>query len=150
SIGGGSYTVHSTNNAGLDSADAAYALTPDSTAPSGGSLTVNGIAASAAGTSSYFTSGASVALGTTPYSDAGSGVASEIVSVQQAGLAGDTCGSYGGATTVGGSSYGVDNGNCYLFTLTATDHVGNVTTVSSTVKVDTTAPVSPTISFSGL
>src|SRR5207244_3759894 len=36
------------------------------------------------------------------------------------------------------------------FTLTGTDHVGNSTSMSTIVKVDTTAPVAPTISFTGL
>jgi|GEM_PF-5873558 len=149
STGGGAFTVHATNNAGLDSTDASYDVTPDSTPPSGGSLTVNGTLASGAGTSSYLTSGSSVSVATTPYTDGGSGMASQAVTVQQATLANDVCGAYGGSTTVGGSSYGVSNGSCYRFTLTATDNVGNVTTVQTTVKVDTTAPLAPTVSFSG-
>ena len=44
-IGSGSHTVHSTNGAGLDSANGSYTITSDSTAPAGGSLTVNGGAA---------------------------------------------------------------------------------------------------------
>ena len=149
STGSGAFTVHATNNAGTDSADATYNVTPDSTAPSGGGLTVNGTAATGAGSSSYLTSGGSVALSTTPYSDGGSGMQSEVVTVQQAALANDTCGSYGGPTTVGGATYGVSSGNCYLFTTTATDKVGNVATLQTTVKVDTTAPVTPSVVFSG-
>src|SRR5262249_55056645 len=38
-------------------------------------------------------------------------------------------------------------GNCYLLTLTGTDNVGNATSVSTTVKVDTTLASGPT-SFS--
>ena len=37
----------------------------------------------------------------------------------------------------------VARGNCYLLTLTGTDNVGNAATVSTTVKVDTTAPSAP-------
>ena len=70
---------------------------------------------------------------------------SQIVTVEQANLANDACAAYGSPTTVGGTSYGVSNGYCYLFTLTATDNVGNVSTVQTTVKVDTTAPGAPTI-----
>ncbi|HEX3224465.1 MAG TPA: invasin domain 3-containing protein [Gaiellaceae bacterium] len=149
SSGSGAFTVHATNNAGLDSSDAGYNVTADSTAPSGGSLTVNGTAAMGAGSSSYLTSGGSVAVATTPYSDGGSGLASQVVTVQQATLSNDSCGAYGGASVVGGASYGVANGTCYLFTITATDNVGNVTTAQTTVKVDTTAPVAPGISFTG-
>ena len=54
----------------LDSTDATYNVTADSTAPSGGGLTVNGTAATGGGSSSYFTSGGSVALSTTAYTDA--------------------------------------------------------------------------------
>ncbi|HEX6788597.1 MAG TPA: invasin domain 3-containing protein [Gaiellaceae bacterium] len=149
STGGGAFTVHATNNAGLDSSDASYNVTADSTAPSGGSLTVNGTAATGAGSSSYLTSGGSVAVATTPYSDGGSGLASQVVTVQQATLSNDSCGTYGGTNVVGGASYGVANGNCYLFTITATDNVGNVTAAQTTVKVDTTSPVTPGISFTG-
>ena len=67
--------------------------------------------------------------------------------MQQATLADDSCGAFGAPTTVGGTSYGVANGNCYRFTITATDNVGNVATRQTTVKVDTTAPVAPTIAF---
>ena len=139
-----------TNGAGTNSTDATYTITPDTTAPSGGGLTVNSTAATGAGSSSYFTSGASVALSTTPYSDGGSGLASQVVTVQQATLANDTCGAYGGSTTVGGATYGVSSGNCYRFMITATDKVGNVATLQTTVKVDTTAPVAPGIAFTGL
>jgi hypothetical protein len=149
STGNGAFTVHATNNASLDSSDTSYNVTADSTAPSGGSLTVNGTAATSVGTSSYLTSGGSVTVATTPYSDGGSGLASQVVMVQQASLSNDACGTYGGTTVVGGASYGVANGNCYLFSITATDNVGNVTTAHTTVKVDTTAPVAPGISFTG-
>ncbi|MEP6812058.1 MAG: SwmB domain-containing protein, partial [Actinomycetota bacterium] len=144
--GGGTSTetVHSTNRAGLDSLDASYDVKADSTAPAGGSLTVNGGAA-------YLTSGTTVAIATTPYTDGGSGLANEVLTVQSATLAANNCGSYGSTSDISGSaSYGVSNGNCYRFTLTATDNVGNATVLTSTVKVDTTAPVAPAISFTGL
>src|SRR4029077_16908338 len=53
------------------------------------------------------------------------------------------------STTAAGATYGVSSGNCYLFTITATDNVGNVATLQTTVKVDTTAPVTPTIAYTG-
>ena len=37
----------------------------------------------------------------------------------------------------------VASGNCYLLTLTGTDNVGNTATITTTVKVDTTAPSAP-------
>ena len=144
STGSGAGTVHATNNAGLDSGAASYTITADSTAPAGGSLTVNGGAA-------YLTSGGSVTIATTAYGDGGSGLASQVLTEEQAALAGDACGTFGTPSDVTGStSRGVSNGNCYRFTLTATDNVGNAAVVTRTVKVDTTAPVAPAISFTGL
>ena len=68
--------MHSTNNAGLDSADANFTVTADSTAPSGGGLTVNGTAAAAVATSSYLNTGTTVTIDSrTDYTDAGSGLA---------------------------------------------------------------------------
>ena len=139
SNGCGADTVHATNGAGPDSTDATYTVTADTTAPSGGGLTVNGTAATNGGTSSYFTSGASVTLSTTPYSDGGSGLASQVVTVEQATLANDKLRRLRRPATVPARP-DVTNGECYLFTITATDNVGNVTTLQTTVKVDTTPP----------
>ena len=52
---------------------------------------------------------------------------------QQATLANDVCGSYGSASRhqSAARAYGVSNGNCYRFTLTATDHVGNATSLTT-------------------
>ena len=44
----------------------------------------------------------------------------------------------------GTTSQTVASGNCYLLTLTGTDNVGNAATITTTVKVDTTAPSAPT------
>ena len=69
-----------------------------------------------------------------------------MLTVESAPLVANNCGSYGSTSDISGSAtYGVSNGNCYRFTLTATDNVGNATVLTSTVKVDTTAPVAPTI-----
>ena len=43
-------------------------------------------------------------------------------------------------TIAGTTSQTVASGNCYLFTLTGTDNVGNTARITTTVKVDTTAP----------
>ena len=67
-------------------------------------------------------------------------------------LSGNSCSAYGApATIVGTTAQTVASGHCYLLTLTGTDNVGNVATVSTTVMVDTTAPSAPTgFSFSAL
>ena len=118
------------------------AFVPDSTAPTGGSLTVNSVAASAAGSTSLnktgsFTIGARVDYA----SDTGSGVASSVLTRDSATLVAGTCGTFGGPAVLSGSpaQSGLTNG-CYRFTLAGTDKVGNVTSVSTIVKVDTVAP----------
>ena len=67
-------------------------------------------------------------------------------------LSGNSCSGYGApATITGTTSQTVASGHCYLLTLTGTDNVGNAASITTTVKVDTTAPSAPTgFSFSGL
>ncbi len=135
-------TVTATNNAGGNSAGATYNLVSDTSAPTGGALSVNGTAASAAGSYSFNTTG-SFAIGTrTEYSaDTGSGVASSVLTRAAGKLSANACSGYGTPTTITGnpSQSGLAEG-CYLYTLTGTDRVGNVASVSSAVKVDKTAP----------
>ena len=147
SSGSNAYTVHSTDNASLDSTDATYTVTADSAVPTGGALTVNGTAAAASPTSSYFTSGTTVTIDSrTDYTDAGSGLASSTLTVQSAPFAANVCGTYGSPSTISGTTpQSVTSGNCYLFTLTGTDNVGNTTSLSTVVKVDTSPPTQPTV-----
>ena len=129
-------------DAGGTTATNAVTLTSDTTAPTGGAVTVNGTAASGGGTTSYL-SGTTVTINSrTDYSaDTGSGVASSTLTMQSATLTNDTCGTYGSPTTITGTtSQTVSDGNCYLFTLTGTDNVGNAASITTTVKVDTTDP----------
>src|SRR5439155_8877928 len=60
----------------------------------------------------------------------------------------DTCGAFGSATTLVGTpaQSGLATG-CYKYTLTGTDNVGNSVSVWTVVKVDTSAPAAPTLSF---
>jgi hypothetical protein len=135
-------TVSATNNAGANSANATYNLVADTSAPTGGALSVNGTAASAAGSSSFNTSG-SFAIGTrTEYgADTGSGLASSVLTRAAGKLTANACSGYGTPTTITGnpSQSGLAEG-CYLYTLTGTDRVGNVASLATTVKVDKTAP----------
>ncbi len=135
-------TVSATNNAGAGSANATYNLVADTSAPTGGALSVNGTAASAAGSSSFNTTG-SFAIGTrTEYgADTGSGLASSVLTRAAGTLSANNCASFGTPSTIAGnpSQSGLVEG-CYLYTLTGTDRVGNVASVSTTVKVDKTAP----------
>ncbi len=108
----------------------------DITPPTAGALTVNGVGASAAGTSST-ANAASFTIGLrTPNTDVASGLASTILTRQPAPLSGSTCGSYGAATTIVGTAVqtGLATG-CYLYTLTGTDLAGNTVAISTTVKL---------------
>ena len=64
--------------------------------------------------------------------------------MQTGTLSGNSCSAYGApATITGTTAQTVASGNCYLLTLTGTDNVGNAATITTTVKVDTTAPTAP-------
>ena len=149
----GTGAVTASNNAGLTGSSASFTATVDSTAPSGGAFSANSTAATGVGSSSYLNAGTTLTINSrTDYTDAGSGLASSTLTMQTGTLSGNTCSAYGApATIVGTTSQTVASGHCYLLTLTGTDNVGNAATVSTTVKVDTTAPSAPTgISFSAL
>src|SRR5207249_8875791 len=81
-------------------------LTPDTSNPSGGALTVNATAASSGGSTSYNSSGNFNISAISDYTDAGSGLTSSTLTRQTAtlsssdGIAAGSCGSYGSATTI--------------------------------------------------
>ena len=105
----GSQTTTAYNNANLTNTNT-FTITPDTTAPTGGALTVNGTNATGAGSTSYNSSG-SWTIGTiTDYTDSGSGLTSSVLTRQSAtlsssnGIAAGSCGSFGSATTIGSRS----------------------------------------------
>ena len=63
---------------------------------------------------------------------------------EQGTLNADACSAYGAPTTLVGTpaQSGLATG-CYRYVLTGTDNVGNTSTVTTVVKVDTTAPAAP-------
>ncbi|HEY7396767.1 MAG TPA: Ig-like domain-containing protein [Gaiellaceae bacterium] len=126
----------------------------DTAAPTGGALTVNGRAASGAGTTSYSQSGSFPIDVRTDFveaqSPAQSGLASSTLTRRFASFsAPDTCGSFGSATTLSGApaQSGLSTG-CYRYTLTGTDAVGNTLTLSTTVEIDTSDPTAPALTLS--
>ena len=154
----GAQTVTATNNSGL-TASSSFTVTPDTTPPDGGgALVVNGQTATGGGTSGY-SSSTGFAIGMrTNYTDSGSGIASSVLTVQSFALsssdgivngtcAGSPSGPFSTATTVSGTTQpgGIVTGFCYVYTLTGTDNVGNTVSISTTVKVDTTAPTAPVV-----
>jgi hypothetical protein len=153
----GSQTVTSTNNAGSTSTGS-FTVTPDTANPTGGALTVNGTAATGGGSSSYNGSGSWTIGAITDYTDSGSGIGSSTLTRQSAtltssdGVAAGVCGSFGAATTIGSRATPIaqtlSGPSCYRYTLTGVDRVGNTVSISTTVKVDTSAPVAPSVSLS--
>jgi hypothetical protein len=138
----GSQTVTAHNNASLTNTGS-FTVTPDTSNPTGGALTVNGTTATGGGSSSS-TTNPNFSIGSrTNYSDGGSGLASSTLTVQSETLTSNsTCGSagsggpYTSATTISGTSNpAITVGYCYLYTLTGTDNVGNTISISTTVKV---------------
>jgi len=117
-------------------------LTRDVAGPTGGALTVNAVAASAAGTTSLNKTGAFTIGTRTDYSaDLASGFFSSVLTVASAALSANTCGTYGTATVITGAPVqsGLPTG-CWNYLLTGTDKVGNVTSLATTVKVDLVVP----------
>ncbi len=121
----------------------------DTTVPVTGAMTVNGTAASAAGSASFNRTGA-FAIARTDYTDAGSGIASSVLTLEQATLTNNVCGTYGGPTTLAGApaQSGLATG-CYRYRLTGTDKVGNTTNRSTVVKVDRELPVTGALTVNG-
>ncbi|MFL5962507.1 MAG: OmpL47-type beta-barrel domain-containing protein [Gaiellaceae bacterium] len=131
--GAGSLAAHGTDAAGNSATDTTFALTLDNGGPTGGSISVPAYATSA-----------SVTIASGNYTDSGSGIASNTLtrSNGQSPIAGVCPGSgYTGATVVPNPDTGVSNGQCYVYTLTGTDNVGNTAAVAtSPVLIDTAAP----------
>ena len=132
----------------------AVAFTRDNTAPAGGALRVNATNASAAGTTSNNGTGAFVINTRTDYTEAQSttaaGLAASVLLRQFAPLSAATCGTFDAGTVLVGlpAQSGLATG-CYKFTLTGTDNVGNTAAVTTTVRVDTSAPVGAVLTVNG-
>ncbi|HEY5662125.1 MAG TPA: hypothetical protein VIR59_15180, partial [Gaiellaceae bacterium] len=133
-------TVTATNNANLTTTTN-FTITPDTTNPTGGALTVNGTAANTSGTTSSTTNPSFAINSRTNYTDAGSGIGSSALTVQSETLTGASCGApgsggpYTSPTTISGTTNpSITLGYCYLYTLTGSDNVGNTSSISTTVK----------------
>ncbi len=135
------YSVTGADAAG-NTTSTALTFASDTTAPSGAALTVNGTAATAAGSTSTATNSTSFTIANrTDYADGGSGLKSSLLTVQSESLSGSTCGAAGSGgpfttlTAITGTTQpsGIQAGFCYLYTLTGTDNVGNVASISTSV-----------------
>ena len=125
--------------AGNNSATATLTLRNDTTAPTGGALTVNGVAASAGGTTSN--SSGSFTIGvrtdwTETATPTASGLASSTLTRDSASYNNNACGSYSGSpTTIVGTPAQNLTVGCYRYVLTGTDNVGNVVSIQTDVLV---------------
>ena len=145
-------TVSSQDAVGNTSAGVALTFTPDNLGPTGGALSVNSTVATVGGSSSL-TKAMSYSITRTDFNtDAGSGVASSLLTVRFAPWSNNACGTYGLATTIAGSPLQTETSGdgCYQYTLTGTDNVGNTSTLTTTVEVDTTPPTVSTPSVNGI
>jgi hypothetical protein len=142
---GTTFTCSATDNAGNTDSKSAT-IKRDAANPTGGSITASGSAVD-----SYSTTG-TVSLSKTNYTDATSGIASNTFTRAHATLSGNNCGSFTGSDPVtisGGNDADTLATGCYRYTLTGTDNAGNnASTQSAIVKVDTSPPSTPGLSFS--
>jgi hypothetical protein len=124
------------------------AFAADDTAPTGGALSVNGVAATAGGSTSYARTTFAIGSRVDYATDTGAGLASSTLTRESATLTNNVCGTFGGSTVITGapSQTGLTTG-CYRYTLTGTDRVGNAATVSTVVRYDTGA-ATQTVSMS--
>jgi hypothetical protein len=140
----GARTITSADRVGNE-AQTTLTFTVDTTGPTGGALTVNGTAATTAGSTSASGDG-SFSIARTDYNaDAGAGFATSVLTREASALAGSGCGAFGSATTIAGApaQTGLVDG-CYRYTLTGTDRLGNTSSVVTTVRVETVPVVTLT------
>src|SRR5207248_2043841 len=120
-----SHNVTATNGAGASSS-ASFTLTPDSSAPSGQSITLTGAGAP------HYSGAVSFSLG--DGSDSGSGLdtSTRTVTRESASLSGDSCGTF---TADSGTFTSPDNtvtgSHCYRYSFTIADNVGNVSSAAT-------------------
>ncbi|WP_104089582.1 LamG domain-containing protein [Cryobacterium sp. N19] len=137
-------SVTATNNASLTSASAAFTLTPDNTAPSGGTVTPPNGTITSSTTSIGFTTG----------TDFGAGLSTRLLQRASAALTGSTCGAYSTfATITNGTNPGstpvsdtVSGGNCYRYQYVVADNVGNTVIAASGSVLKVTSSYFTTVS----
>lgn len=148
------YTLAGVDAAGLSS-EVSTTVMVDRAAPTAGALAVNGANASLGGTTSSATASTVTIGARTDYVDAESGLVSSVLKRAFAPMTAGTCGAYdeaaatevtGGATT---TLTGLPDG-CHRFTLTGTDLAGNTASVTTTVRLDASAPIGATLTVAGV
>ncbi len=140
---------------GTDNAGNALSVTTivkyDTVGPVSGALTVNAVASSAIGTSSYNKTGGYAISVRTDFTDPASGIASSDLTEAFATLSGNVCGTFGaGAVILGNPAQSGQTTGCWKYVLTGTDNSGNVTTTTTTVKVDLASPTGGALTINGV
>ncbi len=136
----GTQSVTSVNNAGL-STSSSFTVTPDTAAPTGGSVSyLDG-----------YTSG-SVTITTGDGTDALSGVnpATGVLERDETNLVNGTCDPFTGAwSAVSSPDSTISSGHCYRYHYRVSDNVGNeaIYTSGNVVKVSTSAPSAPDLTI---
>src|SRR5581483_3509853 len=142
------HNVTPTNGAGL-TASTAITLTPDTTGPTGQTVSLSG--------GPWYTT-TSIPLVLANGSDTGAGVdpTSGLVERASATLTGGVCGTFGSyspVTLTGGADTTVQSGNCYRYRYTTSDLIGNQSgpsTPTADAMVDTTSPGAPSLTYTAL
>ena len=137
------YSVNATDNsARISTYSNNGSVTFDTTAPTGGAISVP-----------TYSKTHSLTITMTGYTDSGSGIASNVItrSNGQTPVNGVCPASgYSGTNGVSNPDTTITDNNCYVYTLTGTDNVGNSASVTSTpVLVDAIAPVVPVPTVNG-
>ena len=128
------------NNAGVSSAAAELHASPPTGVPTGGLLGIN-----------PYSGWLTFPVPETDFTDALSGIASNVVT--RSDPQAPTLGLCPGAGYTGANAVTLPNdtvpadGQCYQYTLTGTDRVGNVATYRTNVLVDTTGPAGGSVSY---
>ncbi len=157
----GAQSLTASNNAGAAATTpGAFSVLSDTTAPSGGSVAAIGLG----GTGGQYSTSTTLSIGFAKGTDGGSGVAATgdqllraSATLSSNGTSNGTCGAYGAFAQVGANDPSSPKSDtvpsdhtCYRYEYIVADNVGNTTTyTSSDIKVDTTAPATPTLGFSG-
>ncbi|HEX9599386.1 MAG TPA: hypothetical protein VF963_08420, partial [Gaiellaceae bacterium] len=123
----------------------------DTSVPTGQTITLSGTAASP---NYYKANSVSFTLGdgSDPAGGSGLDTSTRTVTRESAPLSNDSCGSFtADAGTYTSPDTSVSSGNCYRYTFTIKDNVGNTSTgVTVTAKVDGSAPTHGTIALTGV
>src|SRR5712691_1208903 len=134
----GARTLTATDKATNSGTDT-ISITADSSAPTGQTISLTGTAAAP---NYYNTSSVSFTLGDGSDSGAGLDTSTRTVTRETAPLSGDSCGSFSAdAGSFTSPDTSVSSGNCYRYTFTIKDNVGNTSAaVTATAKVDGANP----------